>query len=77
MEFIGIILNVVLHYFELVPTLIVSNIVLIPVFLKRAIFFDEDQTGLAISYVFFVLWMCLNVVGLHLIITKVGMIYTE
>ena len=36
----SIFLNVVLHYFELVPTLIASIIVSIPLFLKRAIFFE-------------------------------------
>ena len=69
LEFLGIILNVVLHYFELVPTLIVSNIVLMPVFLKRAIFFEEDQTSLVIGYVFSALWLSLNVVGLHVVMT--------
>ena len=46
-------------------------------FFRRALLYDEDVGGLVIGYVLSVVWLTVNLIFIHLILTKVGMIYID
>ena len=46
-------------------------------FFRRALLYDEDVGGLVIGYVLTVVWLTANLIYIHLILTKVGMIYID
>ena len=73
----SIILNVVLNYFRLIPTLIATFIFMIPVFCKRKYFFEDETDNLVVEHITAVVCLGLHVIAIHLIITKMGMIYIE
>ena len=64
-----------LHYFDFTPGLISGLISLFPLYFKRAVFHQESKLDLAFSCGFTTLWMIVTLIFVHLIITKVGMIY--
>ncbi len=66
-----------LHYFEFMPSMLSGIISLLPLFAKRAIFYEEPTGDLAMSCISTVLWMILNMIIVHLVVTKVGMIYID
>ena len=70
-------INFILGYFNLLSGLVASSLAFAPVFIKRAIFFNEDALSLALKYLAASLWQCMNLWGIHMVITKVGMIYVE
>ncbi len=59
------------------PSMISGIISLLPLFAKRAVFYEEPIEDLAVSCVSTVLWMIINMIIIHLVITKVGMIYID
>jgi len=59
------------------PSAIASTLALAPVFAKRAIFHKEPGGELALNFVMAALWQLMNMWFIHLIITKVGMIYID
>ena len=59
------------------PSMISGIISLLPLYVKRAVFYEEPTVDLAMSCVSTVLWMIFNMVIVHLVITKVGMIYID
>ena len=70
-------LNFLLCYFNPVSGLIVSSLSLIPVFVKRALIHDEGGVDLAVNFVMASLWQFMSTWFIHLIITKVGMIFVD
>ena len=70
-------LNFWLCYFDPVASLIASSLALVPVFVKRGVFHLEPATDLAVNFASVFLWQCMNLWFIHLIITKVGMIYID
>ena len=54
-----------------------ANVILSTVFFRRALFYEEDAGGLVISYVMSVMFLTLNLIYIHLILTKIGMIYID
>ncbi len=74
---IVILVDFLLDYFHFAPSLIASLIALGTVSVKRALFFNEPVRELAVSYLTSAVWLTINVSIIHLIITKVGFIYTE
>ena len=70
-------LNFLLCYFDPVASLITSSLALVPVFVKRAVFHLEPATDLALNFTSVFLWQCMNLWFIHLITTKVGMIYID
>ena len=73
----GILLIVFTNHHELVPTLISAVIALIPVFVKRALFFGDKTGGLVIAFLIQLLYVTVNVFIVHLILTKIGLIYVD
>jgi len=74
---IMIYLNFWLCYFNPVSGLITSSLTLVPVFVKRAIIHNEGGVDLAINFVMASLWHFMSTWLIHLIITKVGMIFVD
>ena len=74
---ISIILNVILNYFDLLPSLIAALLALIPLFVKRAVYYEDEVSGLIVQYLAASFWVLINVTCLNLVITKVGMIYVD
>jgi len=70
-------LNFWLCYFDPVASLITASLALVPVFVKRAVFHLEPASDLALNFASVFLWQCMNLWFIHLIITKVGMIYID
>jgi len=70
-------LNFWLCYFDPVASLITASVALIPTFVKRAVFFHEPALGLTVNYISVLLWQCMNLWFIHLIVTKVGMLYID
>ena len=71
------IMNVTMSSFDLVPTLISTSLILIPVHTRRVVFFNDSVGGMVFSCFSSWLWMMLMVVAVHLVITKVGFTYIE
>lgn len=70
-------MDFVLCYFEFAPGLIASLLAIVLTYTKRAVFFEEAIGGLSIDCVISIIWVTMNLVIIHLIISKVGMIYTD
>ena len=66
-----------LHYFYFMPGMISGIVSLLPLYAKRAVFYEEPIGDLAASCVSTVMWMVINMIIIHLVITKVGMIYID
>ena len=54
-----------------------ANVSMSAVFFRRALLYDEDVGGLVIGYVLSAVWLTANLIYIHLILTKVGMIYLD
>ena len=72
-----IIMDFLLCYFEFMPGLIASLFALVLTYFKRAVFFEEPALDLAIDCAIQSVFVSVNLVIIHLIISKVGMIYTD
>ena len=72
-----ILIDFSLSYFDFAASLIASLLALMTVYVKRAVFFEEPAQELAISCVLSMILLTMNVTIIHLIVTKVGFIYTE
>ena len=46
-------------------------------FFRRALLYEEDVGGLVIGYVITVVYLTVNLIYIHLILTKAGMIYID
>ena len=57
--------------------MIYANLTLISVLAKRVIFYNEPIEGKIVTYIIMVLWQSANMICIHLVITKVGMIYID
>jgi RsiW-degrading membrane proteinase PrsW (M82 family) len=57
--------------------MIAGLLALVPVYIKRAVFHQEPAAELASSCVLTMLWLSMNLMIIHLVISKVGMIYTD
>ena len=70
-------MNFILFYFDFFSGSVASVLALVPVYVKRAIFYDEDALTLAVKFIAAFLWLIMNLWTLHMTITKVGMIYVD
>ena len=70
-------LRFILCYFNGFPGIVWANVSIGGVFIKRALIYQEDVGGLVINYVFTACYLTANLIGIHLILTKIGMIYID
>ena len=71
------IMNVTVSCFDIVPTLISTSLVIIPVHIRRVVFYHDSIGKMIVSYFLSWSWLMFIVIGVHLVITKVGFIYIE
>lgn len=69
--------NYIIFYFDFFSGSVASTLALAPLFVKRAIFHNEDAIALAGRFLMASLFQLLNLWALHMTITKVGMIYVD
>lgn len=74
---IGSYMIFVMSYFKFLPSLFAVEVSLIPFFTFRYVFYYEDGGMLAMSAVFYMLNLGIAITFMHLIMTKVGMIFVE
>ena len=72
-----ILLDFLISYFDFAASLVASLLALMAVYVKRAVFFQEPVQELATSCMLSMLLLTMNLTIIHMIITKVGFIYTE
>ena len=70
-------INFWLSYFHWWPSLALSLFTLLPYSAARYYYYDDSATLLAIMMVFHIIFHAMNLLFIHLIITKVGMLYAE
>ena len=70
-------MNFWLNYFQWWPSLFVSLLSLIPFGAVRHIYFDEPVNMILSTVMFNMIYHFINLFFIHLIITKVGMLYAE
>ena len=70
-------LRFILCYFNGFAGIFWANVCISTVFFRRALFYDEDVVGLVIGYILTAVWMTANLIYIHLILTKIGMIYID
>ena len=66
-----------LSYFEWWPSFICSLLVLVPFALARIEFYHESVALLSVQLVVYMIWHAMNLLFIHIIITKVGMLYAD
>ena len=66
-----------LNYFSFTPSLISSLIALVIFLVNRNIFYGDPSGYLASLGAFYCIWHTFNLLCIHLIITKVGMMYVD
>ena len=66
-----------LHYFYLKPSLLSGVVTFLPLYAKRAIFYEEPIVDLAINCFGTTVWLAMTLAFYHLVITKVGMVYID
>ena len=72
------ILNFLLHYFDWWPSLVTSMLTLVVQMIGRAVFHDEPiDAGRIITLLISMIWLAGTLLGMHIIITKVGMIFVN
>jgi len=69
--------SVVLCYFDLIPTLIFSCLTMVPTHVRRVIFYNDPVLEIVASTMISFFNMTLNVVFLHCVTTKAGMIFVD
>ena len=69
--------NFWLCYFDLVSGMIATTLALIPVYVKRSVFHHEETVDLLINFSSMWVWQCLSLWFIHMLVTKVGMIYID
>ena len=69
--------TVVLCYFELIPTLIFSCLTMVPVHVRRVIFYNDPVRDMAASTMISFVNMTANVLFFHLIVSKTGMVFVD
>ena len=67
----------ILCYFDGFAGIFWANVSIGAVFLRRALLYDEDISGLAFGYVLTMVNLTLNLIYIKLISTKIGMIYID
>lgn len=66
-----------LSYFYWWPSLACAILALIPLHINRHIFHDDKLSDVITYFVASVLWHALNLLFIHLVISKVGMLFAE
>ena len=70
--------NFILHYFHLWSSIFAMLVVQLLYFSSRIMLYNEPLDGeIVFSCLFSMFWMSLNFVMIHLVMTKVGYLYTE
>ncbi len=72
-----IFIDFLLCYFDFAPSLVACLLANMTGFVKRAVFYEEPVEAVMVRCAFSTVWLTINLTILQLIITKVGMIYTE
>ena len=70
-------MDFLMHYFYFKPSLISGIASLLPLYVKRAVFYEEPTEDIAMSCVGTVIWLALTLMFNHLVISKVGMVYID
>ena len=70
-------INFWLSYFNWWPSFICSLLVLVPYTLARIEFYGDNATLLGVMLVVYMIWHSTNLLFIHIIITKVGMLYAD
>ena len=70
-------LRFILCYFNGFAGIFWANVSIGSVFVRRALFHEEDFGDLVIGYVMTVVFLTVNLIYIHLILTKIGMIYID
>ena len=76
-KMIGSYMDFWLSYFYWWPSLCCSIFALVPLHINRYIFHDDQISDVATFFAGTVLWHGLNLLFIHLMISKVGMLYAE
>ena len=66
-----------LNYFHFWPSLATSFLTQICFYAARNIFYDDSISEIIVFGIFSIPWHLLNLLFIHLVITKVGMLYAE
>lgn len=67
----------VMSYFKFLPSLIMVEVCLVPFFVFRYVFYYEEPSSLVQAAIFYMLNILLAFTFMHIIVTKVGMIFVE
>ena len=67
----------ILCYFNGFAGIFWANISISAVFFRRALLYDEDVGGLVIGYFATMVNLTLSLIYIHLLLTKIGMIYID
>ena len=71
------IINITMSYFDLIPTLISTSLIVIPVHIRRVVFYNNSIGAMVVSGLLTWMWLMMMVLAIHLVVTKVGFIYIE
>ena len=71
------IMNVTMSCFDLIPTLISTSLIVIPVHTRRVVFYNDSIGAMVVSGFMTWIWLMSMVVAVHLVVTKVGFTYIE
>ena len=74
---LGALTNFVLGYFRFMPAFIMTMVCMVPFYVSRYIFFDEEASELKVQCALLMVNVAFALVFVHLIVTKVGMIYVN
>ena len=66
-------INFLMCYFAFLPAFAVSIISLIPLFIARALFFEEAAGLMVLQFIFTVVIQAATILIIHLVVTKVGL----
>ena len=70
-------MNFWLTYFNFWPDLAIAILTMTPIYISRSIYFEEDVTSLLINFLLSIPSLVLNLLFVHLVITKLGFLYVE
>ena len=65
-------INFLMCYFTFLPAFTVSIISLIPLFIGRALFFEEAAGPMVLQFIFTVVIQAVTILLIHLVVTKIG-----
>ena len=66
-----------LSYFKWWPSFICSLLVLVPFAIARIVFYGDNAALLSVQLLVYMMWHAMNMLFIHIIITKVGMLYAD